>query len=81
MNTKGSERINEDGATEIRVETVDIQSPPGEKKEARMENVGVVHLIHDKPNTGDKGGTAEATPKPFQSAKDSISGHAHATNK
>ncbi|GMJ15339.1 hypothetical protein HRI_005203100 [Hibiscus trionum] len=76
MNTKGSERINEEGATEIRVDTVDIQSPPGENKEPRMETVGVVHLTRDKHNTGDKGPAAEATEKAFQS-----SGHAHRSNK
>ncbi|KAE8725728.1 putative l-asparaginase [Hibiscus syriacus] len=80
MNTKGTERLNEEGTSEIRVDTVDIQSPPGENKEPRMKNVGVVHLTRDTPNTSDKAGAADAAPKAFQSAKDSISGHSHGSN-
>ncbi|XVE55830.1 hypothetical protein DITRI_Ditri03aG0188900 [Diplodiscus trichospermus] len=85
MNTKGTERISEQGANEIKVETVDIQSPPGENKEPRMENVGVVHLTHDGSSSGNKGGVlagaADAVGKAFQATKDAISGSGPGSNK
>ncbi|XWS24186.1 hypothetical protein CRYUN_Cryun28dG0079300 [Craigia yunnanensis] len=84
MNTKGTERINERGAIETKVETVDIQSPPGENKEPKMKKVGVVHLTRDGRNSGNKGvlsGAADAVAKAFRSAKDAISGRGHGSNK
>lgn len=76
--SKGTERVNEEGAIETKVDTIDIQSPPGENKEPKVENVGVVHLTHDRPNTGNKGGVlagaAEAATKAVQAVKDSMSG-------
>lgn len=86
MNTKGTERINEEGAIETKVETVDVKSPPGENKEPRMKNVGVVHLTHDARNSGNKGagvlaGAADAVAEAFQSAKDATSDRGHGSNK
>ena len=67
------------------METVDIQSPPGENKEPKIKDVGVVHLTRDGRNSGNKGGflagAADAVAKAFQSAKDAISGRDHGSNK
>ncbi|KAI3465312.1 hypothetical protein Pfo_021975 [Paulownia fortunei] len=69
MNTsKGTERINEEGAVEVNVETVDYRTPPGRDKEPQKEKVEVTHLIRpdDKPGTG-------KVAEKLQSAKEAVS--------
>ncbi|XVF36339.1 hypothetical protein REPUB_Repub19eG0049900 [Reevesia pubescens] len=51
MNTKGTEKINEQGAIETKVETVDIQSPPGENKEPRTLPSLEACNMNTKPGT------------------------------
>ncbi|XP_023728602.1 uncharacterized protein LOC111876279 [Lactuca sativa] len=51
MNTsKGTERINEEGAVEIKVDSVDYRSPAGydekNKPEKEKEKVEVTHVIN-----------------------------------
>ncbi|KAF5736085.1 hypothetical protein HS088_TW14G00219 [Tripterygium wilfordii] len=78
MESKGTERINEQGAVETKVETVDYQSPAGEDKDPRLEKVGVVHLRRDDGRSGNKGGVlagaAAAVANTFKSAKNAIVG-------
>ncbi|XVF39872.1 hypothetical protein PTKIN_Ptkin01aG0067700 [Pterospermum kingtungense] len=86
MNTYRNEKIDgQVGAIETK-ETVDIQSPPGENKEPRMKNVGVVHLTRDDRNSNKKeggvlAGAADAAAKAFQYAKDAISGRDQGSTK
>ncbi|OMP03910.1 hypothetical protein COLO4_10112 [Corchorus olitorius] len=80
METKGTEKVNEQGAIETKVETVDVQLPPGDNKEPRMKNVGVVHLTHDSGNKGVMAGAADAVSRAFNSAKDAVSGGGHGGN-
>lgn len=82
METKGTKEINEQGAVETRVETADIQAPPGENKEPRMKDMEVVHLTRNSGNEGGVlAGLAEAVANAFHSAKDAISGRSHGSNK
>ncbi|KAG8377469.1 hypothetical protein BUALT_Bualt08G0036200 [Buddleja alternifolia] len=77
MNTsKGTERVNDEGAVEINVETVDYRSPPGHEQEPEKEKVEVTHLARtdDEPGTGNI--MAEAAGKvaeKIQSAKEAVS--------
>ncbi|KAK6256544.1 hypothetical protein QUC31_000003, partial [Theobroma cacao] len=78
----GTKEINEQGAVETRVETADIQAPPGENKEPRMKDMEVVHLTHNSGNEGGVlAGLAKAVANAFHSAKDAISGRSHGSNK
>ncbi|KAM1133926.1 hypothetical protein ACFX19_043823 [Malus domestica] len=65
---------------EIRVETVDYRSPAGEDKEAKKEDVEVVHEIRDGGAKSEGvhpfAGAAAAVANSIQSAKDAISGGA-----
>ncbi|KAM1773768.1 hypothetical protein ACFX12_043227 [Malus domestica] len=65
---------------EIRVETVDYRSPAGEDKEAKKEDVEVVHEIRDGGAKSEGvhpfAGAAAAVANTIQSAKDAISGNA-----
>ncbi|GLT58885.1 hypothetical protein SLA2020_317450 [Shorea laevis] len=83
----GTEGINEGGAIETKVETVDYKSLPGkEHEEPRKEKVGVVHLTHERGKSattagGVLAGPADAAAKALKSAKDAISGSSHDSNK
>ncbi|KAL5777687.1 hypothetical protein ACOSP7_010613 [Xanthoceras sorbifolium] len=75
--TKGTEEVNEQGATETKVETTDYRLSAGET-EAKPVKVGVVHLTRkDNPGTGGGilTGAADAVVKTVESAKDAISGN------
>ncbi|XP_011069717.1 uncharacterized protein LOC105155524 [Sesamum indicum] len=77
MNTsKGTERINDEGAVEINVETVDYRKPAGRDKDAVEEKAEVTHLIRSdyKPGTGNV--VAEAAGKvaeKLKSAEEAVS--------
>lgn len=77
---QGKEEINEEGDVEIKVDTVDHRTPPGEEgKEPKKEGVTVVHLTRKGPNSAGGGGgvlagAAAAVAKTLKSAKDSGSG-------
>ncbi|KAK6139023.1 hypothetical protein DH2020_027234 [Rehmannia glutinosa] len=78
MNTsKGTERINDEGAVEINVETVDYRTPPGGDKEPHKENVEITHLTRtdESPDTGNK------VVDNLRSAKEPISHSAKADKK
>ena len=65
---------------DIKVETVDYRSPAGENKEAKKEDVEVVHEIRDGGAKSEGvhpfAGAAAAVANSIQSAKDAISGGA-----
>lgn len=75
---KGSEKINEEGAIETKVETVDERSPPGQSEEPRNEKTTVVHLTRkqgdDSQGRGVLGSAAAAVANTLRSAKDAIFG-------
>ncbi|CAN1191930.1 hypothetical protein LINPERHAP2_LOCUS41282 [Linum perenne] len=77
MNTKGTERVNEEGEIETKVETVDHRSSAGEGVAGR-EKVGVVHLRRDNKDSSSGGGVlagaAAAVSNTFKSAKEAIMG-------
>ncbi|EYU25471.1 hypothetical protein MIMGU_mgv1a017269mg [Erythranthe guttata] len=84
MNTsKGTERVNDDGAVEIAVETVDYRTPPGLDKEPIPEKVEVTHVIHaDDHSAGTAGVVAEAAVKvaeKIQSVKEAVTGGGNKT--
>ncbi|EEF52346.1 uncharacterized protein LOC8288554 [Ricinus communis] len=74
MNTQGTERVNEEGAIETTVDTIDYRTPAG-ADEPRKENVGVVHLKRNKEeDSGVLARTAAAVTNTIESAKDAIVG-------
>ncbi|KAG5251238.1 hypothetical protein IMY05_002G0108400 [Salix suchowensis] len=77
MKTQGTERINEEGEAETKVETVDHRTSAGQG-EPTDEKVGVVHLTRNKRGSGSGGGflssAAAAVTNTFKSAKDAIMG-------
>lgn len=77
MNTsKGYERVNDQGAVERKVESVDYRWQAGQDQ-PKKENVEVVHEIHDGGDSAAGGGVvagaAAKVTDAFQSAKDAIS--------
>lgn len=76
--------VNEGGATEIKVDTVDYRSPPGKAQEPRKENVEVTHIKHADDKTVPGGGViAEAVAKvaeKIQSTKETISARTDGTD-
>ncbi|CAK9144196.1 unnamed protein product [Ilex paraguariensis] len=75
----GTERMNDDGTVEIKVETVDYRSPAGDDEVPKKENVEVTHLIRtddgDNRSTGKVMADADAAvTSNLQSAKEAISG-------
>ncbi|KAJ8763292.1 hypothetical protein K2173_026193 [Erythroxylum novogranatense] len=78
MKTKGTEKINEEGATETRVDTVDHRLQAGQEGEPHHEKVGVVHLTRHKRDSGGGGGllstAAAAVTNTFKSARDAVMG-------
>ncbi|PIN13509.1 hypothetical protein CDL12_13867 [Handroanthus impetiginosus] len=77
--SKGTEKINDDGAVEINVETVDYRTPPGRDKEPHKEPVEVTHVIPaDKEPAGSGNVVAETAAEvaeKLQSAKEAVSGN------
>ncbi|CAN0922369.1 Probable carbohydrate esterase At4g34215 [Linum grandiflorum] len=79
--SQGEERLNEEGAIETKVETVDHRSSAGEG-EPGTQKVGVVHLRRNDKNKESSGvggvlaGTAAAVSNTFKSAKEAIMGKA-----
>ncbi|KAG6786485.1 hypothetical protein NC651_006093 [Populus alba x Populus x berolinensis] len=77
MKTQGTERINEEGEAETKVETVDHRTSAGQG-EPTDEKVGVVHLKRNTRDSGSGGGilssAAAAVTNTFKSAKDAIMG-------
>ncbi|WCJ35485.1 hypothetical protein M5689_016740 [Euphorbia peplus] len=75
MNTQGSERVNEEGGIETKVETVDYRTPAGEEEPTKGK-VGVVHLNRkgkdDEPGVLAK--TTAAVTNTLKSAKEAIVG-------
>ncbi|KAK6938638.1 hypothetical protein RJ641_032146 [Dillenia turbinata] len=71
--TKGTERVNEEGAVERKVETVDYRSSPGEAQEPGVARVTLTHEPHHSRG-GVLAGAAAAISKTFQSAKNTITG-------
>lgn len=61
---QGNEGTNDEGAAEIKVETVDYRKSAGREEEPHPEKVAVTHLIHDD----NSGKVAEK----LQSAKDAV---------
>ncbi|KAL1540376.1 hypothetical protein AAHA92_24735 [Salvia divinorum] len=60
-NSKGNERVNDEGVVERKVETVDCRKPAGEE-EPHPEKVAVTHLVHDD-NSGSGGAAAKVAEK------------------
>lgn len=75
---QGTGYVNEEGAIETKVETVDYRSSAGENREPTKEKVGVVHLTRNNGASGTGGGflarTADAVSKTVQAAKDKVWG-------
>lgn len=73
---QGSERINDEGDVEIKVETVDHRSPAGEKSEPKDEKVEITHVFPSDDKPGTRKVVGEAVGKVVenvQSAKQAIS--------
>ncbi|KDP41684.1 hypothetical protein JCGZ_16091 [Jatropha curcas] len=77
MNSQGTERVNEEGAIETKVDTVDYRSSAAQE-EPNKEKVGVVHLTRQKRDSGSGDGilarTAAAVTNTLRSAKDAVVG-------
>ncbi|KAL6317302.1 hypothetical protein AAG906_030055 [Vitis piasezkii] len=77
--SKGTEEVNLEGAAEIKVETVDHQSPAGKDQAPKQEHVQVIHEPHDDGGSGTGAGgsvlgsASAAVAHAVQSAKDAIS--------
>uniref|UniRef100_A0A7N0ZU95 Uncharacterized protein n=1 Tax=Kalanchoe fedtschenkoi TaxID=63787 RepID=A0A7N0ZU95_KALFE len=74
-------RNNESGATEIKVETVDYRSPPGENQQPRKENVEIIHQIQDEGGPGVIGKGVAAVAHAVESAKKTVVGTKSDTTK
>lgn len=81
LEIKGTEKKNEEGAVETKVDTVDYSWPAGHSKEEEpnKDKVEVVHLTNPKDDShGGAAGlvtdAAAAVASKVQSAKDAISG-------
>lgn len=77
---QGTEKINEDGAVEINVETVDYRKPSGEDQEPEKEKVDITHVFRPED---DKTGNvvtdaAGKVAEKLQSAKEAVSEYATA---
>lgn len=76
---QGTEEVNLEGAAEIKVETVDHQSPAGKDQAPKQEHVQVIQEPHDDGGSGTGAGgsvlgsASAAVAHAVQSAKDAIS--------
>ncbi|KAL3505123.1 hypothetical protein ACH5RR_034964 [Cinchona calisaya] len=81
---QGTERVNDEGVTEIKVDTVDYRSPPGQVQQTVKENVEVIHVKHPDDESGIGGGVvagaAAKVAEKIQSAKETISGKSEGPN-
>ncbi|MCD7471738.1 hypothetical protein HAX54_012371 [Datura stramonium] len=69
--SKGTERINEEGAEEIKVDAINYKSSAGhEQEEPQKENVKITHV----PLTYEKRGTRDAMAEKIDSAKGTVTG-------
>lgn len=81
---KGSEKVNEEGAIETKVDTVDQRSPP--EQPSRNEKTTVVHLTRKQDTDGGGGrgvfgGAVAAVANSFRSAKDAMFGKGKDSNE
>lgn len=73
---KGSEKLNEEGAIETKVDTIDQRSPPGQNQlEPTNERTTVVHLTRKQAHgSGVTGSAAAAVGNALGSARDAVFG-------
>ncbi|CAN4092652.1 unnamed protein product [Withania somnifera] len=73
--SKGTQRINEDGAEEIKVDATNYKTPAGhEQEDPQKENVKITHvpLTYEKRGTPDS--LAAKVAEKIESAKETVTG-------
>lgn len=74
---QGTKGVNPEGAVEVKVETVDHRSPPGNDQTPKGEKVQVIHEYQEDGGAGGSvlASASAALARTLHSAKDAISGN------